>query len=154
MASPPASPDAGAALAAHTRESLAALDHAALLDAATALASHCRSLRSSLAASASIYMLPDELLSRALHALPLVSRVRASAVSRRFRRMLSTEALRAAVDPAHVLLSSRSLTPGQGISSPNERLVLTYQFFPIRPSGAHRATASARWAPSPLRAAP
>lgn len=125
--SAPASPDPDAALAAHTRESLAALSPEALLDTAAALAAACRSLRSSLAASASVYILPDELLSRALHKLPLVSKARACAVSRRFKRLLWTPALRAALDPTRMLLSDRSLLPGCSIDSPDGRMALVYQ---------------------------
>jgi hypothetical protein len=127
MSSAPASPDPDAALAAHTRDSLAALSPEALLDTAAALAASCRTLRSSLAASASVYILPDELLSRALHKLPLVSKARACAVSRRFKRLLWTPALRAALDPTRMLLSERSLLPGCSIDSPDGRLTLIYQ---------------------------
>ena len=121
-------PDADAALAAHTRESLAALSPAELLDTAVALAAQCRALRSSLAAaSASIYVLPDDLLSRVLHALPLVARVRCCAVSRRFRRLVDTDALRAALDPAHALVSGRPLAAGRSVNSPDGRYTLYYQ---------------------------
>jgi hypothetical protein len=125
--SAPGSPDPDATLAAHTRESLAALSPEALLETALALAASCHALRSSLAASASFDVLPDELLSRALHKLPLVSKARACAVSRRFKRLLWTPALRAALDPTRMLLSERALLPGCSIDSPDGRMTLIYQ---------------------------
>lgn len=121
------SPDANAALAAYTRETLAALGPGELLDTAAALAAQCRALRQSLVASASIYVLPDELLSRVLRTLPPVSRLRACAVSRRFRLLIDRDALCAALNPARMLVSGRALEPGDSINSPDGRFTLMYQ---------------------------
>ena len=71
--------------------------------------------------------LPDEMLSRLLHMLPLVSKMRACAVNRRFARLLRTPALRAALDPAFVLLGGQVLGIDCGISSPDRRFRLQYQ---------------------------
>lgn len=81
----------------------------------------------SLAAAASLEALPDELLTRTLRMLPLVSRLRASAVSRRFKRLLYTPELRAAFDPAHVLPNRRSLARRHSLRSPDGRFLLVYQ---------------------------
>ena len=75
----------------------------------------------------SIDALPDELLSRVLHPLPLVSRMRACAVSRRFKRLLATPALRAELRPAFVLFGGgRSLRARSGISTADGRFLLLY----------------------------
>ena len=118
-------------LCSHTRESLASLSHAELLDTAVALAARCRVLEEARVGKPYISSLPDELLTRVLLALPVVSRLRCCAVSRRFKQLLHTPALcaelRAAVDPAHVLLSGRTLGCGQDKTSPDGRFVLVYQ---------------------------
>lgn len=118
-------------LCSHTRESLASLSHAELLDTAVALAARCRVLEEARVGKPYISSLPDELLTRVLLALPVVSRLRCCAVSRRFKQLLHTPALcaelRAAVDPAHVLLSGRTLPMNGRLSSPDGRLVLIYQ---------------------------
>ena len=135
MASEPSKAQALSAdekLASHTRESLASLAHDTLLDVAVALATRCRELEVTRVGKPYIYTLPDELLlSRILLALPVISRFRCCAVSRRFKTLLFTPALReelhAAVDPMHVLLSGRSLTPDLRLRSPDRRFFLVYQ---------------------------
>ena len=78
--------------------------------------------------SPSLDALPDELLSRVLHPLPLVSRMRACAVSRRFKRLLATPALCAELHPAFVLLGGmRSLGVRGAIGSADGRFLLLYQ---------------------------
>ena len=135
MASEPSKAQALSAdeeLASHTRESLASLAHGELLDVAVALATRCRELEVTRVGKPYIYTLPDELLlSRILLALPVISRFRCCAVSRRFKTLLFTPALRnelhAAVDPMHVLLSGRTLTAEGLIFSPDYRFMLAYQ---------------------------
>ena len=109
-------------LTAQKRESLAALAHDELLETAVALAMRCRKLEVGRFDRPYIYTLPDELLSRVLVALPVLSRFRLCAVSRRFKRLLFTpalrEELRAAVDPIHVLLSGHTLDAGRYLLSP------------------------------------
>jgi hypothetical protein len=125
-------PTAADELDSHTRKSLALLSHDKLLEAAVALATRCRALEELLAGEPYIYTLPDELLlSRILLALPLLSRLRCCAVSRRFKRLLFTPALRdelrIALDPAHVLLSGRFRATDESVWSPDCRFLLSYQ---------------------------
>jgi hypothetical protein len=72
--------------------------------------------------------LPDELLARVLCVLPLVHRLRACAVARRFRRLAHTPALRAALNASHhILPGGAALRPREWRSSPDGHFRLYYQ---------------------------
>jgi hypothetical protein len=76
----------------------------------------------------SIDSLPDDLLLRALAPLPLLRRLRASTVCRRFKRLLYTPALRASLRRAHMLPQGESLAPGGApLASPNGRVHFAFQ---------------------------
>ncbi len=71
--------------------------------------------------------LPDELLSLLFHALPVVRRLRACLVSRRFKRLLFTPALHAALSRAHTLPAGSALQPRSFITSPDGRFRFIFQ---------------------------
>ncbi len=76
----------------------------------------------------SILSLPDELLLRCLAPLPPpLRRLHAAAVCRRFKRLLYTPALRAALLRAHMLPQGASLAPGESLTSPDGRFRFTLE---------------------------
>ncbi len=87
----------------------------------------CADARALLQVVSGVDALPDELLSLLLHALPLVRRLRACLVSRRFKRLLYTPALRAAFSRAHMLPAGSALEPGSFITSPDGRFSFVFQ---------------------------
>ncbi len=62
-----------------------------------------------------------------LETLPLVHRLRACLVSRRFKQLLFTPALHAALSRAHTLPAGSALRPGRFITSPDGRFRFIYQ---------------------------